>query len=187
MELLRPRFAILDIEAVALSPEREDGPQKGYAANIHNCTRKFALLLYDGTEYTFELDPCLLYRELRDDEIRTFRYAYLNCHGLPYKPTTLTSSGYCCGDALGMIMTLLEDHDVTVCYYKGGNIESDLLRTYIPLIDLERCGVQKSPERLTHHSPMLGIKDYKQQIVEMSCRVQYNHTPPNFGGENWEQ
>ena len=186
MELLNGKYAILDIEAIALSIEREDGPPRGQQANIHNCTRKFALLMHDGTEYSFELEPCLRYCDLLAEEIRSFNWARKYCHGLTYRPSRFTKSGYSCADALMLTMTLMEEHDVTVCYYKGGILETDLVGRYIQQTNLEDYGVKKSPMNLSYHSPLLEIRDYKQQLVEISCREQYNNLPPSLTDEKWD-
>ena len=145
--LLEARFLILDIEAIALGKERET-PSPGSQAKIHNCTRKFAVLLYDGAEYTFDLEPCISYRNLEEKERNTFLWAKKNCHGLRYSPE---DKSYKCRDALCIVMNIIRKHKVDVCYYKGGVIEKDLLHTTgFPMINLEHHSVVKSPENVTH-------------------------------------
>ncbi len=56
----------------------------------------------------------------------------------------------------------------------------------IPLTNLEDHSVVKSPMNLSYHSPLLEVRDYKQQMIEISCRDQYNHTLPSYVEENWD-
>ena len=185
MELLNARFAIIDIEAIGLGKIRKNGPRKGTDAKRHNCTRKMAMTFWDEDEETIELEPCLAFEELTKKERKSYYWARDYCHSLPYVPTEFEQSGYECQDALMIAMSWMEDHQCTICYYKGGVIESDLLAGEIGLVNLESYGVVKSPINLTYHSPLLEIRDYRQQMVEMTCRDQYNHTTPKYGVENW--
>ena len=117
--------------------------------------RKMAISLWDGSEYTFDLEPCLNFGEMTYEEQRSFRWARRYCHNLPYLPTVFEESGYECRDATMIAMSMIEDHGATICYYKGGVLEQDLLAGEIELLDLERHGVVKSPMNLSYHSPLL--------------------------------
>ena len=131
-------FAIMDIEAIGLGKHRSV-PVAGPYSNIHNCTRKIAIIKRDETIRTFEFTPCLPYEQLTTKEKQNFWYCQRKVHHLSYYPRTGSQIKATCNEAADIVKNYLTINNIEVCLYKGGNLERELcLQMNFPSIDIGR-------------------------------------------------
>ena len=162
--LLSQKYVILDIEAIALDKNRQSVAAGRYA-NIHNCTRKFAALLYDGSSLVREFKPCLDWRDLTNGERFRHRLCEAKIHKLSYYPKY--PAAQTCAEAVDVFLNYIQAHEVNVVYFKGGLLELDFCNDLdITMVDLEQYGIDKAPSSC-EHDPLLECKNYLEQINQL--------------------
>ena len=88
--LMGMNYAILDIEFIQLSKERNNdpgNPPPGKKSKVHTCIRKSAILDFEDRLKIWDARPCLEYKDLTWKEKRQFKYCQRNIHHLDYYPT----------------------------------------------------------------------------------------------------
>ena len=166
MELLRRRYAVLDIEGITLDKSR---PQpKGKYSKIHICNRKVALECYDSSTKVYEFSPCVEWKDLLlKPERKSFHHCQHYVHRLSYYPffpnETCVNSGI-------VIKKYLESKDIDLILYKGGTIERSMCDTIgIECRDLELYGVSRYKGRV--HDPLEEVRYFRQSFIEMVSGV----------------
>ena len=143
-------WAILDVEYIQISRE-------------HRCIRKLYLLAKNGfTESEMEFYPCIRYRYLDKRYQRSFHYCKKHIHKLSYNP-----EGYAtpCDTALEKIGRFIDENDIDIILYKGGEIEKELCSDLgMPSYNIECI---KELEKVHSHDPRTEVNCYFTQLVEL--------------------
>ena len=149
-ELMKKKWLIMDIEYIQTSKE-------------HRCIRKLYMLAKDGfTEKELEFHPCVRYRSMSKRNRQSFHYCKKHIHKLSFYPTTYASS---CDTALEKIGRFIDENNVEIVLYKGGEIESDLCSDIgIPSYNIE--GI-KGLEKVHSHDPRTEVNCYYIQLVHL--------------------
>ena len=152
-EVMREKnWAILDVEYIQITRD-------------HRCVRKLYLLAKDGfTESEMEFHPCIRYRYLDKRHQRSFHYCKKHIHKLSYYPKGYASP---CEEALEKIGRFIDENDIDIILYKGGEIERDLCSDLgIPSYNIERI---RGLEKAYSHDPRIEVNCYFSQLVELDC------------------
>ena len=167
--LMQMNYAILDIEFIQLSKERNNwpgNPPPGKKAGVHQCLRKSAILDYGDRLRVWNARPCLdLKRHLMWGEERHFYWCQKNIHGLSYYP----NKGFnLCENMIENFRRYIQDRKIEIILHKGGNVEIDVAEKLgIPYVNIEIYGVSKARS----HIPEEEIREYKEQLREMYERM----------------
>ena len=152
-ELMREKnWALLDVEYIQITRD-------------HRCIRKLYLLAKDGfTESELEFHPCIRYKNLDKYHRRSFHYCKTNIHKLSYYPKCYASP---CHTALEKIGRFVDENDIDIILYKGGEIEKDLCSDLgIQSYNIERIN---GLEKVYSHDPRTEVNCYFSQLVELNC------------------
>ena len=157
------KYAVMDIEGIALAKERIH-PPRGRYSNVHNCMRKIGIELYDGRSRVFEFVPCVSKNQLTKKEWRAFRYCKKHIHHLDFEPVGASTV---CIDGNDEVMNFFRVNDIEIILFKGGTIERDFcFLTGFESRNLEDFGMRKAPKELGH-DPLLEVKFYHGEFKKL--------------------
>ena len=121
---LEVRYAIIDIEAIALGKWRSI-PLKGRYARQHNCRRKVSILCFNGATMDLETRPCVMKADLDREEWRQFRHCQREVHLLPFLPVPPEAYPRCI-EVRRLVKEFLVENRIEKVFHKGGDLERDL-------------------------------------------------------------
>ena len=112
---------------------------------------------------TLEFQLCVSWDNLDDIERRSFLHCKKRIHGLSFTPCSPTSL---CDNAVQIIGQILENRQIDLILFKGGQLEMDLAdKLGIEFRNLEDFGVPRFPGGI--HDPAAEVHFFRKQFLEI--------------------